>query len=250
MSPGLYQGFNPNADYGLNQPEVSSPQYYELLKKYNTLLKMYRSGPATQQIRQAMPRQSALNYDVQARLPALQQQYPGVLPNLQNMANRLNVQFNPIDLTNTSEYGDTPSIEEEYKQLQREFGMSTSGSKGKRRKSRGRKRTKRAKSQAGGRSNKRSNKRRTKKMGGMFGKSRRKKLEENLAAAQTKVGEAEKNVQAILSWLQPGTGAVDEGGRETTLSEKGQANMIIQHGLAVEMLGAAREAVVTAERAL
>ena len=158
MSPGLYQGFNPNADYGLNQPEVSSPQYYELLKKYNTLLKMYRSRPATQQIRQAMPRQSALNYDVQARLPALQQQYPGVLPNLQNMANRLNVPFYPVNLTNTSEYGDTPSIEEEYKQLQRELGMSTSGSKGKKRKSRGRKRTKRAKTQAGGRNNKRSKK--------------------------------------------------------------------------------------------
>ena len=168
MNSGLYQGYNSNADYGLNQPDIATPQYYELLKKYNTLLKMYRSRPATQQIRQAMPRQSALNYDVQARLPALQQQYPGVLPNLQNMANRLNVPFNPVNLTNTSEYGDTPSVEEEYKQLQKELGMSTSGSKGKKRKSRGRKRTKRAKSQAGGRSNKRSNKRRTKKMGGVW----------------------------------------------------------------------------------
>ena len=157
MSPGLYQGFNPNESYGSNQPEVSSPQYYDLLKKYNTLLKMYRSRPVTQQIRQAMPRQSALNYDVQARLPALQQQYPEVLPNLQNIANRLNVQFNPVDLTNTSEYGDTPSLEEDYKELQRELGMSSSGSKKKKRKSRGKKKTKRAKSQAGGRN--RSNRR-------------------------------------------------------------------------------------------
>ena len=157
MSPGLYQGFNPNESYGSNQPEVSSPQYYDLLKKYNTLLKMYRSRPATQQIRQAMPRQSALNYNVQARLPALQQQYPGVLPNLQNIANRLNVQFNPVDITNTSEYGDTPSLEEEYKGLQRELGMSTSGSKKKKRKSRGKKKTKRAKSHAGGRNRSKKN---------------------------------------------------------------------------------------------
>ena len=159
MNSTMYQGFNPNVSYGSNQPDIGSPQYYELLKKYNTLLKMYRSRPATQQIRQAMPRQSALNYDVQARLPALQQQYPGVLPNLQNIANRLNVQFNPVDLTNTSEYGDTPSLEEDYKGLQRELGMSTSGTKKKKRKSRGKKKTKRAKSHAGGKN--RSNNKRT-----------------------------------------------------------------------------------------
>ena len=158
MNSAMYQDFNPNESYGSNNPVVGSQQYYELLKKYNTLLKMYRESSAAKKIREAMPRCSAQQYDVQARLPALQQQYPDGLANLQKYADRLNVPFNAGDLTNTSKYGDTPSLGEEYKELQRELGMSTSGSKGKKRKSRGRKRTKRAKTQAGGRNNKRSKK--------------------------------------------------------------------------------------------
>jgi hypothetical protein len=123
---------------------VGSPQYYELLNKYNTLLKMYRSRPVTQQIRKEMPRCSARDYDVQARLPALQQQYPDGLANLQKYADRLNVPFNAGDLTNTSEYGFGDSVLKEYKGLQKELGMSTSGSKKKKKKN-----PKKAKSHSG-----------------------------------------------------------------------------------------------------
>jgi hypothetical protein len=130
LPPPMNQRLNPNRSYGLNQPVVGSQQYYELLKKYNTLLKMYRSRPATQQIRQAMPRSSAEDYDVQARLPALQHQYPEVLPNLQKYADRLNVRFNAADLTNTSEYGHTPSVEEEYQTIFNELGVNSTVPKG------------------------------------------------------------------------------------------------------------------------
>ena len=38
-------------------PQMTSndPRYLDLLQKYNTLLKMYRSRPATQQIRMGLP---------------------------------------------------------------------------------------------------------------------------------------------------------------------------------------------------
>ena len=84
---------------------------------------------------------------------------------------------------------------------------------------------------------------------GGFGKSR-KKLEANLEAAQTEVDEAEENVRAFGSWLQPGTGAVDERGRETTPSEKQQANMIEQQQKAAEKLNDANAAFAAAEMAL
>jgi hypothetical protein len=66
---------------------------------------------------------------VERRLPVLQQQYPGVLPNLQGLAGRLNVPFNPVDLTRTSEYGFGSTVEDEYKKLKEELGMSPSTSR-------------------------------------------------------------------------------------------------------------------------
>ena len=154
MNPVLHQGFNPNMDYGpMPQMASNDPRYLDLLQKYNTLLKMYRSRPLVKQVRQEFPRNVGLDY----RLPVLQQQYPATLKNLEQYADRLNLQFNPEDLTNTTEFMKQnsmgQSIEDEYDQLKRELGMSLSKSK------RGRKRTKRAKSIAGGKNKQKKKKR-------------------------------------------------------------------------------------------
>lgn len=156
MNPVLHQDFNPNMDYGpMPQMASNDPRYLDLLKKYNTLLKMYRSRPATQQIRMGLPRNTEYGYDAERRLPILQKQYPQTLKNLEQYANRLNLQFNPVNLTDTSEFLKKNSIgqstEKEYDELLRELGMSSSKSK------RGRKRTKRTKSIAGGKSRKKRN---------------------------------------------------------------------------------------------
>ena len=149
MNPVIYQGFNPNMDYGpMPQMTSNDPRYLDLLQKYNTLLKMRRSRPTTQQIRMGLPRNTYYGYDAERRLPVLQQQYPETLKNLEQYADRLNISFNPVNLTDTSEFLRKNSIgqstEDEYDQLKRELGMSLSKSK------RGKKRTKRAKSIAGG----------------------------------------------------------------------------------------------------
>lgn len=152
MNPVMYQGFNPNMDYGpMPQMTSNDPRYLDLLQKYNTLLKMYRSRPFVKQVRQEFPRDVGLDY----RLPVMQQQYPQTLKNLEQYANRLNLQFNPEDLTNTTEFmrenSMGQSVEDEYEKLKQQLGMSLS--KGKR----GRKRTKRAKTIAGGKSRKKRN---------------------------------------------------------------------------------------------
>lgn len=155
MNSVMYQGFNPNMDYGpMPQMTSNDPRYLDLLQKYNTLLKMYRSRPATQQIRMGLPRNTGNRY-AERRLPVLQNQYPQTLKNLEQFADRLNISFNPVNLTDTSEFLRKNSVgqstEDEYDQLKRELGMSSS--KGKR----GRKRTKRAKTVAGGKSRKKRN---------------------------------------------------------------------------------------------
>ena len=154
MNPVMYQGFNPNMDYGpMPQMTSNDPRYLDLLQKYNTLLKMYRSRPFVKQVRQEFPRDVGLDY----RLPVMQQQYPQTLKNLEQYANRLNFQFNPEDLTNTTEFMEQnsmgQSIEDEYEKLKQQLGMSLS--KGKR----GRKITKRAKTIAGGKNKQKKKKR-------------------------------------------------------------------------------------------
>ena len=158
MNPVLYKSFNPKMDYGpMPQMTSNDPRYLDLLQKYNTLLKMYRSRPATQQIRMGLPRNTEYGYDAERRLPFLQKQYPQTLKNLEQYADRLNPQFNPEDLTNTTEFMRQNSIgqstENQYHELKRELGMSSSKSK------RGRKRTKREKSIAGGKNKQKKKKR-------------------------------------------------------------------------------------------
>jgi hypothetical protein len=130
MNPVMYQGFDPNMEYGpMPQMKSNDPRYLDLLQKYNTLLKMYRSRPFVKQVRQEFPRDVGIDY----RLPVMQQQYPQTLKNLEQYANRLNLQFNPGDLTNTTEFMRENSLgkstEDQYYELKRELGMGGSNRK-------------------------------------------------------------------------------------------------------------------------
>jgi hypothetical protein len=130
MNTFMYPGFNPNMDYG-PMPQIPSndPRYLDLEQKYKTLLRMYRSRPLVKQVKAQFPRNVGMRY----RLPVLQQQYPGTLRNLEKYANRLNLQFNPGDLTNTTEFMRENSLgkstEDQYYELKRELGMGGSNRK-------------------------------------------------------------------------------------------------------------------------
>ena len=146
MGVGIYQGFDPNADYGpLPKYQSDDPKYLELLQAHNTLLKMYRASPSARRIRAEVPRNTI--FGAERRIPALQLEYPGVLSNLRRGAERLNVEFNPVDLTRTSEFMDKnsmgQSIEDEYYTLKKQ--LASSKGKGKSKKCRGKKGTKGAK---------------------------------------------------------------------------------------------------------
>lgn len=158
MNTVMYQGFNPTMDYGpMPQMTSNDPRYLDLLQKYNTLLRMYRSRPATQQIRMGLPRNTGNRY-AERRLPVLQNQYPQTLKNLEQFADRLNLQFNPVNLTDTSEFLRKNSVgqstENEYDELLRELGMGGSNRK---KSKKSKKRTKREKTVAGGKSRKKRN---------------------------------------------------------------------------------------------
>jgi len=153
----IYHDFNPNFDYGsLKNVQSNDAQYLDLLQKYNMLLKQYRELDLVQKIRNNIPRDTLHQYDAERRLPFLQQYLPDNIRILQERANRLNIPFNPVDITNTSDYSFGSSVLEDYKRLKESAGLSQSKSDP-REKAKKPKKTKKAKK--GGASRKRTKRR-------------------------------------------------------------------------------------------
>ena len=124
----LYKDFNPNFDYGPGKTiQSNDSQYLDLLQKYNILLKQYRELDLVQNIRDNFPRDISHHYEAE-RLPFLQKYLPNSIRILQERANRLNIPFNPVDITNTSEYSFGTSILEDYQRLKELAGLSQSKS--------------------------------------------------------------------------------------------------------------------------
>ena len=158
MNAFMYRDFNPTTEYGpMPQIPLNDPRYLDLEQKYKTLLRMYRSLPLVRQVKAQFPRNVGMDY----RIPVIQQQYPGTLRNLEKYANRLNLQFNPGDLTNTSDFMRENSLgqstEKEYDELKRELGMGGSNRK-KSKKSKKSKKVKRKKTAMGGKSKRKGKK--------------------------------------------------------------------------------------------
>lgn len=153
----IYQDFNPNFDYGpLKNVQSNDAQYLDLLQKYNMLLKQYRELDLVQKIRNNLPRDTLHQYDAERRRPFLQHYLPDNIRILQDRANRLNIPFNPVDITNTSDYSFGSSVLEDYKRLKESAGLSQSNSNP-RKKDKKPKKTKKAKK--GGASRKRTKRR-------------------------------------------------------------------------------------------
>ena len=133
MDLNIYKDFNPQINYGpLQKIQSNDAQYLDLLEKYNMLLRQYRELDFVQQIKNNIPRDTLHQYDAERRLPFLQQYLPDNIRILQERADRLNVPFNPIDITNTSDYSFGSSVFEDYKRLKESIGLSRSKSDPKR----------------------------------------------------------------------------------------------------------------------